>query len=65
MVFIKCKIITTEQDLNSLNNDDIVNHIVEDINKLVEWASKWQMNFNVNKCSAMHIEHNIHGNNIA
>ena len=23
----------------------------EDINKLVKWANKWQMNFNVDKCS--------------
>ena len=30
----------------------------EDINKLVEWANKWQMNFNVYKCSVMHIGHN-------
>ena len=30
----------------------------EDINKLVEWANKWQMNFNVDKCSEMHIGHN-------
>ena len=30
----------------------------EDINKLVEWANKWQINFNVDKCSVMHIGHN-------
>ena len=30
----------------------------EDINELVEWANKWQMNFNVGKCSVMHIGHN-------
>ena len=30
----------------------------EDINKLVEWAIKWQMSFNVDKCSVMHIGHN-------
>ena len=30
----------------------------EDINKLVEWANKWQMSFNVDKCSVMHIGHN-------
>ena len=30
----------------------------EVINKLVEWATKWQMNFNVDKCSVMHIGHN-------
>ena len=30
----------------------------EDINKLVEWANKWQMSFNVDKCSVMNIGHN-------
>ena len=30
----------------------------EDINKLVEWANKWQMSFNIDKCSVMHIGHN-------
>ena len=30
----------------------------EDINKLVKWANKWQMSFNVDKCSVMHIGHN-------
>ena len=30
----------------------------EEINKLVEWANKWQMSFNVDKCSVMHIGHN-------
>ena len=34
------------------NPDDVM----EDINKLVEWANKWQMSFNVDKCS--HIVHN-------
>ena len=30
----------------------------ENINKLVESANKWQMSFNVDKCSVMHIGHN-------
>ena len=30
----------------------------EDIYKLLEWANKWQMNCNVDKCSVMHIGHN-------
>ena len=30
----------------------------EDINKLVEWVKRWQMSFNVDKCSVMHIGHN-------
>ena len=45
------------------NPDDIV-ELQEHINKLVEWANKWQMNFNVDKCSVMHIGHNnMQGNN--
>ena len=39
------------------NPDDIM-ELQEDINKLVEWANKWQMSFNVDKCSVMHIRHN-------
>ena len=35
----------------------------EDIIKLVEWANKWQMNFNVDKSSVMHIgNNNMQGN---
>ena len=35
----------------------------EDINKLVEWANKWQMSFNVDKCSVKHIgQNNMHSN---
>jgi hypothetical protein len=26
-----------------------------DLNKLVEWADKWQMNFNVDKCTVVHL----------
>ena len=39
------------------NPDDIM-ELQEDINKLVEWSNKWQMSFNVDKCSMMHIGHN-------
>ena len=37
-------------------HDDIMEP-QEDINKLVEWANKRQMSFNVDKCSMMHIGH--------
>ena len=37
--------------------DDIM-ELQEDINKLVELADKWQMSFNVDKSSVMHIGHN-------
>ena len=39
------------------NPDDIM-ELQEVINKLVEWANKWQMSFNIDKCSVMHIGHN-------
>ena len=39
------------------NRDDI-KELQEDINELVEWANKWQMSFNVDKCSVMHIGYN-------
>ena len=37
--------------------DDIM-ELQEDINKLVEWVNKWQMSFNLDKCSVMHIGQN-------
>ena len=44
------------------NPDDIM-ELQEDINKLAEWANKWKMSFNVDKCSVMHIGHNnMHSN---
>ena len=39
-------------------NPDHIMELQEDIKKLVEWANKWQMSFNVDKCSVMHIGHN-------
>ena len=39
-------------------NPDNINELQEEINKLLEWANKWQMSFNVDKCSVMHIGHN-------
>ena len=43
-------------ELETLHGD--IMELYEDINKLVEWANKWQMSFNVDKCSVMHIGHN-------
>ena len=42
----------------STRNPDDIRELQEDINKFVEWANKWQMNFNVDKCSVMHIGYN-------
>ena len=48
---------------HSARNPDNIMELQEDINKLVEWANKWQMSFNVDKYSVMHIGHNnLHSN---
>ena len=47
----------TELCHRARNSDDIM-ELQEDINKLVELANKWQMSFNVDKYSVMHIGHN-------
>ena len=44
-------------------NPDDVMELREDVNKLVECANKWQMSFNIDKCSVMHIRHNNTKNN--
>ena len=48
---------------NRARNPDNIWKLLEDINKLVEWANKWQMNLNVDKYSVMHIGYNkVQGN---
>ena len=42
---------------NSRHPDEDL-ELQDDLNRLVDWANKWQMNFNVDKCAAMHIGHN-------
>ena len=37
---------------------DNITELQEGINKLVEWANKWKMNFNVDKCSVMQMGRN-------
>ena len=39
-------------------NHDGIMELLKDINTLVEWANKWQMSFNVDTFSVMHIGHN-------
>ena len=36
---------------HAARNPDNITELQEDINKLVDWANKWQINFNVDKCS--------------
>ena len=39
-------------------DQDDITELQEDINKLVEWESKCEIIFDIDKCSVMHIEHN-------
>ena len=53
----------TEFEICTVRNPDDITELQEDTNKLVEWANKWQMSFNVDKCSVMNIGQNkIHSN---
>ena len=48
---------------HSARNTDYMTELQDDINKLVEWSNNWQINFNVDRCSVMHIGYNnIQGN---
>ena len=48
---------------HKVRNTTDITELHEDINKLIGWANKCQVNFNVEKCFAMHIGHNnIYGN---
>ena len=46
------------QNCHSSRHSDKVFELQEDINRLVDFANKWQMNFNVDKCAVIHIGHN-------
>jgi len=35
----------------------------ENLNKLISWAQKWKMEFNVTKCKVMHTDNNNNNNN--
>ena len=41
--------------LNSVNSQRDIDVIRQDLNNLEQWAEKWQMEFNVNKCSVVHL----------
>ena len=43
---------------HSSRHPDEVLELQEDLNRLVDWANTWQMNFNIDKCAVMHIGHN-------
>ena len=39
---------------NIISNSDDTNLLQQDINSIAEWASLWQMKFNVTKCCYVH-----------
>ena len=38
-----------------VNNDEDSKSLQEDVNRLEEWANKWQIRFNATKCKVMHL----------
>jgi len=43
---------------------DQVGDIQIDLDKLVNWASVWQMSFNFDKCKVMHLGYNAASDNV-
>ena len=43
---------------HSARNPEEVLELQEDLNRLVDWANTWQMNFNIDKCAVMYIGDN-------
>ena len=43
---------------HSSRHTEEVLELQEDLQRLADWAKKWQMNFNVDKCAVIHIGHN-------
>ena len=46
-----CKNVCLDSDRDALQ---------QDLNRLYEWSQQWQMQFNVDKCSIIHLGHKIH-----
>jgi len=40
-----------------VNNREEVSLLQEDLDSMEEWTKKWEMNFNIEKCSVMHFGH--------
>ena len=43
---------------NSSRHPDEVLELQEDLNRLVDWANTWWMNFSIDRCAVMQIGHN-------
>ena len=51
----------TQKYVSSRHPDEVL-ELQEGLERLVDWANTWQMNFNTDKCAVMHIGHNIQHN---
>lgn len=63
---IKCKVSKFADDTKvatSVKNINGCINIQNDLNKLLGWADKWQMNFNSKKCKVLHLGHSNKGFN--
>ena len=52
----KCKIFADDTKLYGVADTEVErNTLQEDLKKLEEWSETWQMEFNINKCSVLHL----------
>ena len=51
---------------NTINTINDYNHLQSDLNHLLQWCAKWQLNFNISKCKYIHYgkKHAFGGYNI-
>ena len=63
---ITCKISKYADDTkiaNKVNSETQRQHIQKDLDTLMDWSKKWQMNFNLDKCHVLHVgNENPHAN---
>lgn len=61
---IECKISKFADDtkiMNKVTSTENYQKLQNDINTLVDWADKWQMEFNIEKCKVLHVgSNNVH-----
>jgi len=57
ITFIISKVFKFADDTKLFSQvSDMVDAVgMQDLDRLVEWADKWQMQFNVSKCKVMHV----------
>ena len=55
------RIVTKKKKSKAEDRDGTID-LQNDLNKVVDWAKKWKMEFNVDKCKIMHLGHRNPGN---